>query len=84
MVESSTVDNHDRIFRRIYRLQRQEVCDLLYTCTYLLYTFMGDASFYFFYSSMGDALFFYTTEHVFFGSNYITHIYCKLRQEDTQ
>lgn len=64
MVVSSSVDNHDRIFRRIYRLQRQEVCDLLYTCTYLLYTFIGDAPF-FFYSSMGDALFFYTTEHVF-------------------
>lgn len=47
MVVSSSVDNHDRIFRRIYRLQRQEVCDLLYTCTYLLYTFIGDASFFF-------------------------------------
>lgn len=65
MVVSSSVDNHDRIFRRIYRLQRQEVCDLLYTCTYLLYTFIGDASFFFFTRPWAMPYFFYTIEHVF-------------------
>lgn len=85
MVVRSAVDNHDRIFRCIYRLQRQEVCDLLYTCTYLLYTFMGDASF-FFITRPWAMPYVFTRLNKWFLDPIILHTfnYCKLRQEDTQ
>lgn len=44
------------------------MCDLLYTCTYLLYTFIGDASFFFLLVHGRCLIFFYTTEHVFLDS----------------